>query len=113
MPSLATIELTLNPATVVSEARSSPLDARPSDTRVRSIGFFTTSPVASLTVVVLGVNAAAATATATAPLAAHIRRLTRPVGQERLDRVLEVLGREQPPRQLRHDRVGGAGAALL
>ena len=44
MPSLATIDLTENAAAVVSEPRSSPFDARPSDTRARSIGFFATSP---------------------------------------------------------------------
>ena len=40
MPSLATIDLTVNAAAAVSEPRSSPLDARPSETRTRSIGFF-------------------------------------------------------------------------
>src|SRR5436190_16492511 len=113
MPSLATIALTLNAAAVVSEPRSSPLDARPRDTRTRSIGFFATSPVASLTVAVLGVNVAAAIATAAADLAAHICRLSRPVGQERRDGALEVLRREELAGELGHDRVGRAGAALL
>src|SRR4051812_38900108 len=113
MPSLATRAFAENAAAVVSEPRSSPLDARPKDTRTRSSGLLLTSPVASLTTRVLGVNAAAAIARTAADLTAHIRRLPRPVGQERLDGVLEVLGGKERAGAFRHDRIGGARATLL
>src|SRR3954453_12683510 len=113
MPSLASSAFGENAPAAVSDARSSPLDARPSDTRTRSMGLLATSPLASLTIFVVGVNAAADTARTAAPLATHIRRLAGSVAEERLDRVLQVLGGEQRACQLGHARVRRARAVLL
>src|SRR3954452_12440082 len=113
MPSFATSALAENAAAAVSDPRSSPLDARPSDPRTRSMGFLVTSPVASLTTFVVGVNVAAESARTAPALATHIGRLPRSVREERIDGVLQVLGGEQRARELGHDRVCRAGAILL